>query len=240
MAESICNVEDSLRCTICYKISRVQLPIQHCESGHIICQTCKIRVKSCPSSCSKSSASSSSSPEDNQMVGHKCKFSALGCEVIMNLDDDDIVLHEKNCPERIITCPHNECKTEMQLKHFHKHGVLKGCVSSERYPYREDGVSFFYSLKNFVFMSLDEDLYWQMLQFQVHKHVFYMIFSYLASKQSFIISVVLPEDVYTASKGSLQKNNFWTFSCQKQAKSAKKHSFSTLLKKVWIWPRPLV
>ena len=113
MAESICNrnVEDSLRCTVCYKISRVQLPIQHCESGHIICQTCKIRVKSCPSSCSKSSASSSSSPEDNQMVGHKCKFSALGCEVIMNLDDDDIVLHEKNCPERIITCPHNECNT---------------------------------------------------------------------------------------------------------------------------------
>ena len=56
-------------------------------------------------------------------IPHKCKFSRYGCDVQMKLED--LVLHEKRCPERTVRCPDDLCGQEVQIKkcaeHFKSH-----------------------------------------------------------------------------------------------------------------------
>ena len=59
------------------------------------------------------------------LVDHKCKFAFYGCDVKMKLDE--IVVHEKTCPERTIICPRSQCKEEVQLRKFTKHATKSNC-----------------------------------------------------------------------------------------------------------------
>ena len=45
--ERLSDIEAALQCPVCYSIPR-NLPISSCSSGHIICQSCRPRVTSCP------------------------------------------------------------------------------------------------------------------------------------------------------------------------------------------------
>merc|ERR1719450_1196813 len=109
----------------------------------------------------------------------------------------EIVNHEKHCPERTITCPHRKCREEFQLKKFNEHSIQTGCAKNsincrngQNIGYCTDAPSGFPRA----------DTYWSFSQFEAHQLSFYLAMSYLASKQSFILRVFLPEGVESASK----------------------------------------
>ena len=126
MAESMTKVEESLECPVCYKIPR-NLPISCCEAGHIICQSCRSRVTTCPTCRGSLDSNNTSSLAGRQimLVKHKCKFSFYGCETKMKLEQ--IIVHEETCPERTVTCPGFECNDEVQMKKFNEHVTKEKC-----------------------------------------------------------------------------------------------------------------
>ena len=119
-------------------------------------------------------------------VDHKCKFSFYGCEIKMKLEQ--IVVHEETCLERTVTCPAVQCKGEVQLRKFNEHASKEGCAK----PIIR------FDIKNNFNQSLNFSL--KMHSFKAHNLTFYFLSNYLASKKCLIFSVMLPEDVETASQ----------------------------------------
>ena len=118
--ERLSDIEAALQCPVCYSIPR-DLPISSCSSGHIICQSCRPRVTSCPT-CRQSLPSQSTNSVVASLihqVNHACKFRDHGCEAKMLLGD--LELHESKCPERTIKCPYHECEQIVQFKDFSIH-----------------------------------------------------------------------------------------------------------------------
>ena len=212
-ADPMVQVEESLECPVCYRIPR-ELPIPSCVAGHIVCQPCRSKVTECPTCRGKFNSNTSNLAAKLILVAsHKCKFNFYGCEMKMKLEE--IIQHEKVCPERTIYCP--VCKEETQMKTFGKHAVEKKCADkpfecfSEDYTDDEcvvytsqyldnfwwDGVK---PLKDSVMMK-PTDANWKMRHISyMHGFAFFLTFSFSASKHSFFISLMLPRDVETASK----------------------------------------
>jgi len=190
MAESMSKLEESLECPVCYKIPR-NVPISCCEAGHIICQSCRSRVTTCPTCRGSLDSNMTSSLAGNQimLVNHKCKFSFYGCNIKMKLEQ--IVVHEKTCLERTVTCPDVECNEEVQLRKFNEHAAKERCaIKMSR--------SGLFKVKA-LFNQNEDHSYHIMHSFKVDNLTFYLLSSYLPSKKCFIFSVMLPDDVETAS-----------------------------------------
>ena len=197
MTEStLSKLEKSLECPVCYKIPR-NLPISCCEAGHIVCQLCRGRVTICPTCRGSLDSNMTNSLAANQimLVDHKCKFAFYGCDVKMKLDE--IVVHEKTCPERTIICPRSQCKEEVQLRKFTKHATKSKCSVPRDaqskpilYELAPPGCEF----------NPNENQSFRIMSFQDHDRTFYLLSFYLATKKCFIFSVMLPDDVETASK----------------------------------------
>ena len=127
------------------------------------------------------------------LVEHKCKFAFYGCDVKMKLDE--IVVHEKTCPERTIICPRSQCKEEVQLRKFTKHATKCSVPRDAQskpilYELAPPGCEF----------NPNENQSFRIMSFQDHDRTFYLLSFYLATKKCFIFSVMLPDDVETASK----------------------------------------
>ena len=189
------KLEESLECPVCYKIPR-NLPISCCEAGHIVCQSCRSRVTSCPTCRGSLDSNLINSLAGNQImfVDHKCKFSFYGCEIKMKLEQ--IVVHEETCLERTVTCPAVQCKEEVQLRKFNEHASKKRCTTSTMSNFGVANVSKYCG----ILFNQNQNKSYQLRSFKVHNRTFYFLSSYLASKKCFIFSVMLPEDVETASK----------------------------------------
>ena len=194
LVEALLKLEGSLECPVCYKIPR-DVPIPCCEAGHIVCQDCRKRVTDCPTCRGRLESNTSSLAASQVMfVNHKCKFSFLGCNVKMKLED--IIHHEKVCPERTITCPYAHCKKEIQMKKFKEHAVESGCT--------EDAVSIFSWSTTRDMPNTSCDIVWKLQSVHDLDRTFYFEMGYLASKKSFIFVVFLPEDVEKASKYNIR------------------------------------
>ena len=126
----VSDFEKDLECPVCFNIPR-HLPIHSCPAGHIVCKTCKLRVKKCPT-CrrefpkDKFEVTSSLAASMIFKVPHKCKYSDYGCDVKMKLKD--ITKHEDKCPEKTVRCPLSYCRKIVQLKEFQDHlNTENGC-----------------------------------------------------------------------------------------------------------------
>ena len=204
MASTLTKLEESLECPVCYRIPR-DVPISCCERGHIVCEPCRGRVATCPTCRGRldSNITSSLAATQIMLVDHKCKFAFYGCDVKMKLEQ--IVVHEETCPERTVICPKVTCKEEVQLRKFNEHATKSKCsvpklAGSDRCTSR--------LLKLIVAppgseLNPNENLSFDMISFQDHDLTFYFLSFYLASKNFsslFIFSVMLPDDMETASK----------------------------------------
>ena len=117
--------EKDLECPVCFNIPR-EVPIPACPAGHIVCKTCKPKVKECPT-CrrdypwGKFEVTSSLAASLIDKVPHKCKYSDYSCDVKMKLSE--IVQHEKLCPERTVKCPEQNCGKVVKMREFHEHAI---------------------------------------------------------------------------------------------------------------------
>ena len=118
--DRLLEIEAALQCPVCFVIPR-DLPISSCPSGHIICQSCRPRVRSCPTCRQSLPADSTNSVVASliEQVNHECQFRDQGCEARMLLRD--LELHESKCPERTIVCPYDDCDQIVQFKDFSIH-----------------------------------------------------------------------------------------------------------------------
>ena len=118
------GIEAALECPVCFMIPR-EVPIPCCTAGHIVCKPCRSKVRDCPTCRGRFYSNTSSVVAALiHQVNHSCKN--VGCDVKMRLDD--IVKHEKNCPERSVSCPYQMCKAVVQLKKFHHHVQEARCT----------------------------------------------------------------------------------------------------------------
>jgi len=122
MSSQLTSLESHLECPVCLNIPR-ELPVPSCPSGHIVCRPCKKRVTDCPTCRQPMPANMTNSVVGSliEQVQHKCKYSDQGCEVKMMLED--LVNHEKHCPERTIKCPYYNCARLLKLQDFDKHAL---------------------------------------------------------------------------------------------------------------------
>ena len=137
-AKRLKGMQEELECPVCFEIPR-ELPIPACPKGHIVCKTCRKNVETCPTCRADFRPGGVNIPVGAmiQKIPHKCKFSRYGCDVQMKLED--LVQHEKRCPERLVRCPDDACGKEVQIKkcgieHFRTHltGVF---FNPDRIPY---------------------------------------------------------------------------------------------------------
>ena len=116
------RITSQLECPVCFNIPR-DLPIPCCPSGHIVCRPCKTRVSDCPTCRQPMPANMTNSVVGGliEQVQHRCKFHDQGCEVRMMLNE--LMTHEKKCPERTIKCPEILCGSFVKLKDFNDHAM---------------------------------------------------------------------------------------------------------------------
>ena len=122
----VTKLSSFIECPVCYNVPR-DLPIPQCPAGHIVCKSCRASVADCPTCRRRLSydCTSSLAAKMIELVPHKCKFSAYGCE-----EKDYLVPlknHEEKCPERTVKCPSAKCKAEVQLKKFQVHVQENEC-----------------------------------------------------------------------------------------------------------------
>lgn len=139
--------QSSLECPVCLLIPR-EVPIPSCCAGHIICKSCRKKVTSCPT-CrvpynSKNSMTNSLASSLIATVLHKCKYSQYNCNVKLKLND--IVNHERKCPERTVKCPDPECQEVVQMRSYDEHPCTYNMSNRFSYPVSSgylqwDGVS---------------------------------------------------------------------------------------------------
>ena len=147
------------------------------------------------------------------LIEHSCKFFIFGCFVKMKVDD--INRHEEKCSNRSVTCPYVGCKKEVAMKKFAEHALENECAESTE-DYGSDNVggddyNWPFNLNESLdwdkeepfegtVFDLTKDQKFRLPQIFVDGVAFYVFFHYLASRQSFVICVILPNDVETASR----------------------------------------
>ena len=124
------SIQSQLECPVCLSLPR-DLPIPSCPSGHFVCRPCKVHVIDCPICRQPMPANMTNSVVGAliEQVLHGCKYSDQGCEVKMMLND--LVTHEKQCPDRTFKCPVFYCDQFVKLKNFDTH-ALEWCRHSHK------------------------------------------------------------------------------------------------------------
>ena len=204
----VSDFEKDLECPVCFNIPR-SVPIPSCPAGHIVCTTCKPKVKDCPT-CRRNypdglEVTSSLAASLIDKVPHRCKFSDYGCDVRLRLKD--ITKHEAKCPERTVKCPRRNCRKNIQMKAFYEHvlsekicGVrLLGAPADFLYKLSEGYLDW----DGELFRKNDEfdtkiDKSFKIIVFRELGMDFYLSACYVASKKAFLFSVFLPSDKESA------------------------------------------
>ena len=113
------DLSSHLECPVCLITPRTG-PVPSCPAGHILCITCRESLDTCPT-CRRTLGENINSLASAliDIVNHKCKFSAQGCETKLQLSS--LLAHEKICPERYITCPNLHCLKKVRFKNYLLH-----------------------------------------------------------------------------------------------------------------------
>ena len=192
------DVEDSMECSACFTVPR-QLPIPCCPSGHLICGTCRGKVKgkcpTCRRKLRKGDVNSLAAALYDK-VEHRCKF--FPCEEKALLAD--ILVHELKCKDRIIKCPgHNSgggiCGKEVKYRNFIEH-----CKRGDCFMRDTDSISLCMKLiwRELYTSQMDNfpDFF---MAFRMHKIVFLFV-KYENSNKMFRAFVSMAEDPEVTSQ----------------------------------------
>ena len=92
-----------LKCPVCV-VEYMTPPIPMCQNGHNICNTCRQKVKKCPT-CRQQFLESRCWLLENiiQKIKYCCQYSTKGCEFVSTAQF--IKSHEAHCPDRPFKCP---------------------------------------------------------------------------------------------------------------------------------------
>ena len=171
------DVEDSMECSACFTVPR-QLPIPCCPSGHLICGTCRGKVKgkcpTCRRKLRKGDVNSLAAALYDK-VEHRCKF--FPCEEKALLAD--ILVHELKCKDRIIKCPGRNsgggiCGEEVKFKNFIEHCKRGGCFVTRNLC--EDSISLCMKWTwRELYISRMDDFPDFFKAFRMHKDVFLFV-----------------------------------------------------------------
>ena len=191
MESPMTKIKSQLECPVCFNIPR-DLPIPSCPSGHIVCRPCKKRVTHCPTCRQPMPANMTNSVVGGliEQVQHRCKFNDQGCEVKMLLKD--LVIHEKQCPERTIKCPRDDCARLVKLKDFDTHALEDEPVHS----LTRNSSTLGYTI---VMNDVINQTKWKMGCIRALDQFFHVNFVYHKPRKCFVISVWLAKVQSVAS-----------------------------------------
>ncbi|CAB3365773.1 Hypothetical predicted protein [Cloeon dipterum] len=89
-------------CPVCF--DHVLPPIQQCQSGHLVCASCRPKLSCCPTCRGPLGNIRNLAMERVAMtVMFPCKYASMGCE--LTLSHTDKVEHEDSCDFRPYVCP---------------------------------------------------------------------------------------------------------------------------------------
>ena len=104
---SLAEVRDALECVICLEVPK-NTRIFQCDNGHLLCNTCRWKVKECPICKVKLGKTRALAVEKVLSKCPKpCEFTDYGCNVKLHLPDLDE--HEKVCSYKPLCCPVLHC-----------------------------------------------------------------------------------------------------------------------------------
>ena len=160
------SFSDDLQCPVCLLVPR-DVPIPACPVGHLVCQSCRVNVHTCPT-CRRPMHQGGTNTLANKMIEeipHPCKYSQFGCKIkrcFIELEE-----HEERCPERTIKCPYLRCKEVIQIKKYHEHAMNSECSRSHSNN-RQTNFSYIGKSASRV------DLFWSVKPYEDHGKTFYL------------------------------------------------------------------
>lgn len=101
-SSDLSNMISLFECPVCYDY--VLPPIIQCARGHLICETCRLRITKCP--ICNDTLGDIRNLQMEKIAGSlrfPCKFAQSGCDVC--LPPDQKIKHEDTCAYRIYSCP---------------------------------------------------------------------------------------------------------------------------------------
>ena len=190
-----------LECPVCLLIPR-EGPVAMCSVGHIVCKTCKVNTKTCPT-CRRPMLKEGTNTVVNKIieqVPHPCKYKQFGCEVKKR--HNDLVDHESRCPERTVKCPYLNCKKEIQIRKYNDHAAaftsqcndLSISVSDYSFSdlYARNGEN--------IQDQMTRDVMWAMTGFEGFGTFFYLHQHYFAVEKIFAFYITVPMSSKEAEK----------------------------------------
>lgn len=121
-------------CAACDETPRIQktgFSVLQCHNGHIICTTCRTKIKSCPNCRSTEMDNRNLFVEDYikrnmQHKPHKCRNDP--CIVNIRMHSGDLAAHEAHCIYREGDCPNRLCDWHGNLSNLLPHIQDKNCA----------------------------------------------------------------------------------------------------------------
>lgn len=108
----------NLECPVC---SRITLPpIMQCRNGHVTCNTCRLKVQSCPL-CRETDIDIRNMFAEKAItyMSIPCEFVQFGCKVEVQYRDKES--HERVCKYRPYICPYIECDHKLSSEAVVEH-----------------------------------------------------------------------------------------------------------------------
>eukprot|EP00092_Neocalanus_flemingeri_P031542 GFUD01034253.1.p1 GENE.GFUD01034253.1~~GFUD01034253.1.p1 ORF type:complete len:193 (+),score=44.81 GFUD01034253.1:82-660(+) len=122
------KLKDRIECAVCMDIPRSG-PVPVCPRGHFVCEICK--RDSCPTCRTEMGLGRSLlSVTILENIDHKCKFE--DCNMQFRLED--LEKHEKECPQRNVNCPKNDCTKIVPLAKLVDHLISSNACCLEIEP----------------------------------------------------------------------------------------------------------
>ena len=177
---SLVNEEDNeLECPVCYEICRPPW-IPRCEYGHLICATCKnkLKISNCPVCRSTFVPVRPLIAEAvSKLIPFPCRNDGKGCSV--SLSWKELQRHELCCPYERFCCPLLSCPVEVTRSNLLKHVTASHNLglADGRFHVTPDVFSFvsFLSHKNMI--AVDETFsFWTPKLFFCKYPLFFVVF----------------------------------------------------------------
>ena len=115
-----------LECPICHSTPTPKVFIHQCTNGHVLCQKCRHPNQTICSQCQEPFNFQSSNrnlfcEKILDLLPLECSFLEHGCEASEIENAEDLLVHEKKCPHRLIRCIYPLCQALLPLHNFPNH-----------------------------------------------------------------------------------------------------------------------
>jgi len=196
------SFSDDLQCPVCLLVPR-EIPIPACPVGHLVCQSCRANVHTCPT-CRRPMHKNGTNTLANKMiekVPHPCKYSE--CQVKNYLKE--IVKHEARCPERTIKCPFLSCNEQVKVTEYETHARTSKTCNRRSGVLSNTSNTFFEIENGKTIQSYLSTIWignwsWSMMAFEDRGKMFYFHQHFFSTEQTFAFYVTMAEHSSEAKK----------------------------------------